>query len=135
MATVAGQGAVCLVSCSQRMRRARVAEGAARGAFEVSDCGRDRVLRSRALLELAEGFEARVPELALMLTRENGKTLAEATREVGARAATLRHSADQALTEVGTAAEVAPGQYFRSLAEPVGVVAIIVPWNAAVASV
>ena len=45
--------------------------------------GRDRELRSRALLELAERFEARAPELALMLTRENGKTLAEATREVG----------------------------------------------------
>ena len=37
------------------------------------------------------------------------------------------------MTEVGTAAEVAPGQYFSSLAEPVGVVAIIVPWNAPVA--
>src|SRR5215218_11358912 len=36
------------------------------------------------------------------------------------------------LTEVGTA-EVAPGHYFSSLAEPVGVVAIIVPWNAPVA--
>ena len=67
-----------------------------------------------------------------MLTRENGKTLAEAALEVGA-AATLRHSAAQAVTEVGTAAEVAPGQYFSSLAEPVGVVAIIVPWNAPVA--
>jgi acyl-CoA reductase-like NAD-dependent aldehyde dehydrogenase len=45
----------------------------------------------------------------------------------------LRHNAAQALTEVGTAAEVAPGQYFTSLAEPVGVVAIIVPWNTPVA--
>ena len=85
-----------------------------------------------ALLELAECFEARAPELALMLTRENGKTLAEAAREVGA-AATFRHSAAQSLTDVGTAAEVAPGHYFSSLPEPVGVVAIIVPWNAPVA--
>ncbi len=67
-----------------------------------------------------------------MLTRENGKTLAEAAGEVGV-AATLRHSAAQSLTEAGSAAEVAPGQYFSSLAEPVGVVAIIVPWNAPVA--
>jgi betaine-aldehyde dehydrogenase len=95
--------------------------------------GRDRALRCRALLELAELFEVRAPELAPMLTRENGKTLAEATREVGAPAATLRHCAAQTLTELGTAAEVAPGQYFSSLAEPVGVVAIIVPWNAPVA--
>jgi betaine-aldehyde dehydrogenase len=112
---------------------ARAAVGAARRAFEATDWGRDRALRSRALLELAELFEARAPELALILTRENGKTLAEATREVGAPAATLRHNAAQALTEVGTAAEVAPGHYFSSVAEPAGVVAIIVPWNAPVA--
>jgi acyl-CoA reductase-like NAD-dependent aldehyde dehydrogenase len=46
---------------------------------------------------------------------------------------TLRHNAAQALTEVGTAAEVAPDQYFSGVVEPVGVVAIIVPWNAPVA--
>jgi betaine-aldehyde dehydrogenase len=112
---------------------ARAAVGAAHRAFEVTDWARDRALRSRALLELAELFEAHVPKLALMLTRENGKTLAESTGEVGVRVATLRHNAAQALTDVGTAAEVAPGQYFSSLAEPVGVVAIIVPWNAPVA--
>jgi betaine-aldehyde dehydrogenase len=112
---------------------AQAAVSAARGAFAHTSWGRDRALRSRVLLELAEGFDARAPELALMLTRENGKTLAEATGEVGAPARMLRHNAAQALTEVGTAAEVAPGQYFSSLAEPVGVVAIIVPWNAPVA--
>ena len=108
------------------------AVAAAREAFTGTAWGRDRGLRSRVLLELAERFEARAPELAEMLTRENGKTLAEATGEVDV-AASLRHSAAQALTEVGTAAEVAPGQYFTSLPEPVGVVAIIVPWNAPVA--
>ena len=59
--------------------------------------------------------------------------MAEATGDVGAPALTLRHNAAQALTEVGTAAEVAPDQYFSGVAEPVGVVAIIVPWNAPVA--
>jgi len=112
---------------------ARAAVGAARRAFEATDWGRDRALRSRALLELADLFDAHAPELAVMLTRENGKTLAQATGEVRAPAAILRHNAAQALTDVGTAAEVAPGQYFSSLAEPVGVVAIIVPWNAPVA--
>jgi acyl-CoA reductase-like NAD-dependent aldehyde dehydrogenase len=111
---------------------ARAAVGAARRTFAGTAWGRDRALRFRALLELAERLEALAPTLALMLTQENGKTLAEATGEVGV-AATLRHSAAQSLTEVGTAAEVAPGQYFSSLAEPVGVVGIIVPWNAPVA--
>jgi acyl-CoA reductase-like NAD-dependent aldehyde dehydrogenase len=112
---------------------ARAAVSAARRAFAGTNWGGDRAMRSQALLELAEGFEARAPELALMLTRENGKALAEATREVGAPAGTLRRNAAQALAEVGTAAEVAPGQYFSSVAEPVGVVAIIVPWNSPVA--
>jgi betaine-aldehyde dehydrogenase len=112
---------------------ARAAVGAARRAFAGTEWGCDRALRSRALLELAELFAARASELALVLTRENGKTLVEATGEVGAPPAILRHNAAQTLTEVGTAAEVAPGQYFSSMAEPVGVVAIIVPWNAPVA--
>ena len=112
---------------------ARAAVDAARRTFAGTVWGLDRALRSRALLELADGFEARASELALILTRENGKTLAEATGEVGAPAPILRHNAAQALTEVGTAAEVAPGHYFSSVAEPVGVVAIIVPWNAPVA--
>ena len=111
---------------------ARMAVGAARRVAASTGWGRDRTLRFRALLELAERFEAVAPSLAMMLTRENGKTLAEASGEVGV-AATLRHAAAQSLTEVGTAAEVAPGQHFSSLAEPVGVVAIIVPWNAPVA--
>ena len=79
---------------------ARAATEAARGAFEVTDWGHDRRLRSRVLLELAELFEARTAELALMLTRENGKTLPQATGEVAAPAATLRHNAAQALIEV-----------------------------------
>ena len=112
---------------------ARAAVNAARRTFAGTVWGLDRALRSRALLELADGFEACASELALILTRESGKTLAEATGEVGAPAPILRHNAAQALTEVGTAAEVAPGHYFSSVAEPVGVVAIIVPWNAPVA--
>lgn len=111
---------------------ARAAVAAARRAFARGSWSSDRAVRSRVLLELAERFEVRGPELALMLTRENGKTPGEATGEVGV-AATLRHSAAQALTDAGTTAEVGPDCYFSSLAEPVGVVAIIVPWNAPVA--
>ena len=44
----------------------RAAVGAAGRAFAHTNWGRDRALRSRALLELAEGFEARASELALV---------------------------------------------------------------------
>src|SRR5215218_7930660 len=67
-------------------------DGACLESELVADSYNPAGLRSRALLELAGRFEARAPELAVMLTRENGKTLAEATGEVGAPAATLRHN-------------------------------------------
>jgi acyl-CoA reductase-like NAD-dependent aldehyde dehydrogenase len=38
-----------------------------------------------------------------------------------------------ALTDTGIAAEVAPGQWYSTYAEPAGVVGIIVPWNSPVA--
>jgi hypothetical protein len=47
--------------------------------------------------------------------------------------ATLRHDAAEALTDTGISAEVAPGQWFSTYAEPAGVAGIIVPWNAPVA--
>ena len=67
------------------------------------------------------------------MTRENGKKLAEGMFESTTAGVTLRYAAGQALTEAGISAEVAPGQWFSTYAEPAGVVAVIVPWNAPVA--
>ena len=52
--------------------------------------------------------------------------------EVALAAGTLRHAAAHALLDAGAAAEVAPGMYFSTLPEPIGVAGIIVPWNAPV---
>src|SRR5260370_3175570 len=43
------------------------------------------------------------------------------------------HTAAQALTETGISAEVAPGQWFSTYAEPAGVAGVIVSWNSPVA--
>jgi betaine-aldehyde dehydrogenase len=112
---------------------AQAAISAARGAFETTAWARDRALRSRALLELAERFEEHAEELALQLTRENGKHLREATGEVASAPATLRYNAGLSLIDAGSASETAPGVYFQTLAEPIGVAGIIVPWNSPVA--
>lgn len=106
---------------------------AARRAFRGTTWSRDRALRSRVLAELADRFDARTEALAASLTRENGKTLFEARLELGLVSATLRYAAGQALTSAGVAAEASPGTFFSTLAEPAGVVAVIVPWNAPVA--
>jgi betaine-aldehyde dehydrogenase len=111
---------------------ARAAITAARRAFSTSPWSRDRSLRHRALSEMADRFDAHAEELGRLVTMENGKKLAEGMREATLPGVTLRHAAAQALTETGISAEVAPGQWFSTYAEPAGVVAVIVPWNSPV---
>jgi betaine-aldehyde dehydrogenase len=112
---------------------ARAAVAAARRAFETSSWSRDRSLRHRVLNELADRFDAHAEELGTLVTKENGKKIAEGLFEGTSPSLTLRHSAAQALTDTGISAEVAPGQWFSTYAEPAGVVGIIVPWNSPVA--
>src|ERR1700751_2846267 len=111
---------------------ARAAVTAARRAFETSPWSRDRALRNKALTELAERFDAHANELGPLVTKENGKKLAEGMLEAALPGINLRHCAAQALTDTGITAEVAPGQWFSTYAEPAGVVAVIVPWNSPV---
>src|SRR5580693_4868775 len=112
---------------------ARADIAAARRAFDTSPWSRDPCLRKRALSGMADKFDARADELGALVTKENGKILAQGMFESGTAGATLRHSAAQALTDTGISAEVAPGQWFSTYAEPAGVVGIIVPWNGPVA--
>src|SRR6201994_1525401 len=111
---------------------ARAAIAAARRAFGASAWSRDRGLRNRALTEMADRFDAHADELGALVTKENGKILAQGMFESGTAGGTLRHNAAQALTDTGISAEVAPGQWFSTYAEPAGVVAVIVPWNSPV---
>src|SRR3984957_17672416 len=112
---------------------ARAAIAAARRAFESTPWSRDRSLRHRALNEMADRFDAHAEELGTLVTKGNGKKLAEGLFEGTSPGPTLRHNAAQALTDTGISAEVAPGQWFSTYDEPAGVVGIIVPWNGPVA--
>ena len=87
---------------------ARAAIAAARRAFETSLWSRDRGLRHKALTEMAERFDAHAEELGRLVTRENGKKLAEGLLEGNTPGLTLGHTAGQALTDTGISAEVAP---------------------------
>ncbi|MEU1264787.1 aldehyde dehydrogenase family protein [Streptomyces cellulosae] len=112
---------------------ASAAVDAAAAAFETTEWARTPSLRSTALSRLADALEARIPEVAAMLSRENGKLLSETTWEVSGAVGWLRYAAASARTQnAGRAAETAPGQYTHSVPEPLGVAGIIPPWNSPV---
>ena len=77
---------------------ARAAIAAARRAFETPPWSRDRSLRNRALSEMADRFDAHADELGALVTKENGKILAQGMFESATAGGTLRHNAAQALT-------------------------------------
>jgi betaine-aldehyde dehydrogenase len=109
---------------------AETAIAAARRAFDATDWPRAAGPRARALHKLADALEARIDDLALMLSRENGKLLAQTHWEARIAVDTARYSAAAALTQIsGRAGEPAPGVHFWSMPEPMGVAGIIVPWN------
>ena len=85
-----------------------------------------------ALSEMADHFDAHSGELARLVTKENGKKLAEGGLEATVAGITLRHAAAQALTDTGISTEIAPGQWSSTYGEAAGVVGVIVPWNSPV---
>ena len=112
---------------------ALAAIAAARKAFDVGAWPHDPQLRSRALLEFADRLDERAQAIALMLSREMGKALRDATWEATLSPSTIRYNAGTALSQTGTSAEIAPGVFASALREPIGVAGIIVPWNSPLA--
>jgi aldehyde dehydrogenase (NAD+) len=86
--------------------------------------------RAEHLYRWASAIEARKEELAQAVVREVGKPIGEARGEVGRCVVILRYYAGEAVRTTG---EVIPGQAAGVLQftvrEPLGVVALITPWN------
>ncbi|MFW6720694.1 aldehyde dehydrogenase family protein [Streptomyces sp. MAR4 CNY-716] len=87
----------------------------------------DTVARTAALRGAADAVEAAGDDLARLLTREQGKPLAESCAEVARTAARLRYFADLA----PRTRRIVDGRPVRSEIRwrPLGPVAAIVPWN------
>ncbi|WP_326794128.1 aldehyde dehydrogenase family protein [Streptomyces sp. NBC_01808] len=87
----------------------------------------DPVARTAALRVAADAVEAAGDDLARLLTREQGKPLAESYAEVARTAARLRYFADLA----PRTRRIVDGRPVRSEIRwrPLGPVAAIVPWN------
>jgi aldehyde dehydrogenase (NAD+) len=92
------------------------------------------VARGRVLSKASQVLESRKAELAGLLTREEGKTLAESTGEVQRAIDILRFFGGLSYTLGGqTLPHDLPSQLLYTLRQPLGVIALITPWNFPVA--
>ncbi|HVZ13535.1 MAG TPA: aldehyde dehydrogenase family protein [Bauldia sp.] len=86
-------------------------------------------VRADVLFKAADIMARRADEIADELTREEGKTRAEARAEARRIAANFRLYAGEALRLNGETFPGEANQIVLSLRQPVGVVAVITPWN------
>ncbi|CAM4225133.1 aldehyde dehydrogenase (NAD+) [Paenibacillus endophyticus] len=97
----------------------RKLSGAQRGAF---------------LYKAADALERRLEEIGRMMTREMGKTLAEAKGEAARGAAILRYYAGEGMRKIGDVIPASDADAFMFTTRvPLGVVGAITPWNFPVA--
>ncbi|MGW3468431.1 aldehyde dehydrogenase family protein [Saccharopolyspora sp. NPDC000995] len=107
------------------------AVAAAQDAFENSDWGRvpaaERAARLRAW---ADAIEANAERLSEVETRDNGRPLRE-TRfaQLPGAAMQVRYLAGLAEDIEGSTVDIRPDTFAYTLWEPVGVAAVIIPWN------
>jgi succinate-semialdehyde dehydrogenase/glutarate-semialdehyde dehydrogenase len=86
--------------------------------------------RADALRKLAALIEQNKEELAMLLTIEQGKSLAEARGEVGGSAAYVLWFAEEARRVYGdTIPSPWQGRRIVTIKQPVGVIGAITPWN------
>ncbi|HST17408.1 MAG TPA: aldehyde dehydrogenase family protein [Gaiellaceae bacterium] len=105
------------------------AVGAAAAAFEAW-AALPIARRGAYLVAAAASLEARVEEIARDMSTEMGKPLREARLETGRAAQILRFAASEAFRPVGEHFEqAATGAQVSTYRRPVGVVALITPWN------
>jgi aldehyde dehydrogenase (NAD+)/betaine-aldehyde dehydrogenase len=90
----------------------------------------DPMARTRRLLALAALLEEHAAELAELESLDVGKPIAEATaRDLKFTVGTWHYYAGWPTKIVGTTNPAAPGIFSYGLREPVGVCAVITPWN------
>ena len=88
------------------------------------------VARGRILNKASQILEGRKTELATLLTREEGKTLAESTGEVQRAVDIFRFFGGLSYTFGGqTIPHDLPGNLLFTNRQPLGVVGLITPWN------
>jgi aldehyde dehydrogenase (NAD+) len=125
----ADPGEVVATSPASDATTVEAAVAAARDA-QAAWAGRSPVARGTVLLDAADLLRARRDQVARDLTREEGKTLAEATGEVNRAIDVLRFFGAAGWRSGGeTLPSATPGTTVFTRVEPLGVVGLITPWN------
>lgn len=86
--------------------------------------------RGRVLSTAAQMIRERAEEIAMTMTAEHGKTLAESRMEVDASADTFDYHAGSARNPVGTEYPSShPDERIITIRRPLGIIGVITPWN------
>jgi phenylacetaldehyde dehydrogenase len=85
--------------------------------------------RGRILERIAQLIEDDLEALAVLEVLDNGKPIERARGDVDFALRTFRHFAGAPTRLTGTVAATAPGQHTYVTRDPVGVAALILPWN------
>jgi betaine-aldehyde dehydrogenase len=101
----------------------------AKTAFMQTSWRNGGALRARVLTRYAERLRQHADQLAELLTREQGKTLAEAKSEIHGSADMVGYYAGLARAVYGRAVALGDTAHGVIMREPAGVVAVITPWN------
>ncbi len=109
----------------------RTRSAAARAAYD--DCWRTLPALARAghLRRLADVMRAHADELAEIETRDNGRIIVETTLfDLPACTEMLFYFAGAADKISGDTVQIGPTSFNFTIREPIGVVGLVVPWNA-----
>ncbi|MYL62143.1 aldehyde dehydrogenase family protein [Bacillus hwajinpoensis] len=102
---------------------------AARTAFNESDWATNSKIRVIVLHKLADLLEQNEKEFAAAETENTGKPIREATLDIGDSVACLRYYANLIAERETATIEMSDGTSSKIIDEPIGVCALIVPWN------
>ena len=114
-------------SCGVQETRAAIAAAEAAQPAWAAMPARDRTLILRRLADL---MHAHIDDLALLMTSEQGKPLAESRGEIAYSASFIEWFADEARRVYGeTIPSTQADRRILAIRQPVGVTAAITPWN------
>lgn len=120
-----------IVSRIPKMNSADVdrAVAEATAALAETDWSHNGVLRAKVMLQWADRLEENIESVARQLTLENGKLIGEATYEVTSQVGVIRYNAGLARTVSGRSHSLGRDSFAVVARDPMGVVAVISPWN------